>query len=76
MAAPHQPSTGPKGPSHRLVGDALGYNGDVVMQRLRCTSCQHVQTEPLDACANAREAIAGVTCGCCGMVGRMRMVRG
>ncbi len=62
-------------PQHRRTGAELGYHGDVVMQSLRCVSCMHVQIEPLDGCANVREALAGVTCDDCGSVGRMRMVR-
>lgn len=59
----------------RTTGDALGYGCDVLKIWVRCTSCFHLDSEMVAADAKVKDAFAVITCGCCGRVGAMKMVK-
>lgn len=61
--------------SHLKTGDKLGYAGDVVTVAVTCTAGGAERTEPLDADAKIKDALAGLTCGSCGRCGRMQLAR-
>ncbi len=62
-------------PGRHVIGDALGYHGDVARVTLRCLSCASTQSEMVDATLPPREAVKDVTCSTCGRLGMMRLVR-
>lgn len=58
-------------PIKRIIGDALGFDGDVVRIRVRC-DCDHEQTVAVDGGVSTRRQLAEESCRSCGRLGRMR----
>lgn len=58
-------------PDHRLIGDALGCEGETETLWL-CCSCGFHQIERVSADESIRKALAEATCGGCGRVGMKR----
>lgn len=61
-------------PVHRKIGAEAGFDVPVRYVKAKCGSCNTPHTEPVDACADVRDALRGVSCLFCG-ASMMRMVR-